>query len=177
MKETGGNDFAFDIDDAVRRYADMVYRLAVVNTRDQYEAEDAFQEVFVKLFRYKDSITSEEHLKAWLIRVTVNQCRTMATSAWNQKKVPMESVAEFADETAEEVCNAMETAEEYEEVYDAVKSLPEKYREVIHLFYYEDLAISEIARVLNRNEATVKTQLKRGRSLLGEKLKGSFKDG
>lgn len=165
MKEK--TTFVFEIDDAVRRYADTVYRLAVLNTRDKSEADDVFQEVFLKLFRHKDSIQSEEHLKAWLIRVTVNQCKSMATSVWNKRRVSLDAVAEMADESV---------SEDYSEVYDAVKSLPEKYREVIHLFYYEELQISEIARMLNRNEATIKTQLARGRKLLNEKLKGSFKD-
>lgn len=157
--------FTFEIDEAVRKYADMVYRLAVLNTRDKYEAEDAFQEVFLKLFRHKKSITSEEHLKAWLIRVTVNQCRSMATTVWNKRKVSLDAVAEMADESV---------SEDYSEVYDAVKSLPEKYREVIHLYYYEELQINEIASILKRNEATIKTQLARGRKLLNDKLKGSF---
>lgn len=162
------NAFRFEIDDAVRTYADMAYRLAVLNTNNEQEAEDAFQEVFLKLFRHKDSIQSEEHLKAWLIRVTVNQCRSMATSAWNRRTVSLEAVAEAA---------APQDDEDYSEVYDAVKTLPDKYREVIHLFYYEQLPISRIAQLLGRNEATVKTHLARGRSLLKEKLKGCFHDG
>lgn len=160
--------FRFQIDDAVRRHADMVYRLAVLNTGNEQDAQDAFQEVFLKLFRHKDSIQSEEHLKAWLIRVTVNQCRSMAASAWNRKTVSLEAVAEAA---------APQDGEDHSEVYEAVKTLPEKYRQVIHLFYYEHLPISRIAQVLDRNEATVKTHLARGRSLLKEKLKGSFRDG
>jgi RNA polymerase sigma-70 factor (ECF subfamily) len=162
------NAFRFEIDDAVRQYADMVYRLAVLNTGSEQEAQDAFQEVFLKLFRHKDSIQSEEHLKAWLIRVTVNQCRSMAASAWNRRNVSLEVVAEAA---------APQDDEDYSEVYDAVRTLPDKYREVIHLFYYEQLPISRIAQILGRNEATVKTHLARGRSLLKEKLKGSFRDG
>lgn len=160
--------FRIDIDDAVRRYADMVYRLAVLNTRDKYEAEDVFQEVFLKLFKHQNSISGEEHLKAWLIRVTVNQCRSLATTAWNKRRVSLDAVAEMATD---------EAPEEYPEVYEAVKELPDKYREVIHLFYYEELQIKEIAAVLERNEATIKTQLARGRQILNEKLKGAFEDG
>ena len=162
------NAFRFDIDEAVRQYADMVYRLAVLNTGSEQDAEDAFQEVFLKLFRHKDSIQSKEHLKAWLIRVTINQCRSMVSSAWNKRKVSLEVVAEAA---------APQNEEDYSEVYDAVKTLPDKYRQVIHLFYYEQLSISQISQALDRNEATVKTHLARGRSLLKEKLKGNFRDG
>ena len=90
--------FVVDIDDAVRRYADMVYRLAVLNTRNRYEAEDVVQEVFMKLFRHKEGICNEEHLKAWLIRVTVNQCKSLAVTVWNKRRVSMESVAEQGEE-------------------------------------------------------------------------------
>ena len=159
--------FQFEIDDAVKEYADMVYRLAVLNTSSKIEAEDIFQEVFLKLFRHKDRIKSEAHLKAWLIRVTINQCRSVMSSAWKRKTVSMEAVAE----------TAAPQEEDYSEVYDAVKALPEKYRQVIHLFYYEQLSIAQISQLLDRNEATVKTQLSRGRSLLKDKLKGGFPNG
>ena len=155
--------FQFEIEEAIERYADMVYRLAVLNTGSRFEADDIFQEVFLKLFRYRESIQSEEHLKAWLIRVTVNQCKTAATSAWSKRKVSLDVVAELAEESAEQ---------EYPEVYEAVRSLPEKYRQVIHLFYYEELSVKEISRILGRNEATVKTHLARGRKLLADRLGG-----
>ena len=147
----------------------MVYRLAVLNTRNRYEAEDVFQEVFLKLFRHKEGICNEEHLKAWLIRVTVNQCKSLAVTVWNKRRVSMESVAEQGEE--------MQADEGESEVYEAVKKLPPKYREVIHLFYYEELQIREIAAVLERNEATIKTQLARGRQMLEKMLKGAFGDG
>lgn len=167
--EKGQQPFVVDIDDAVRRYADMVYRLAMLNTRDKYEAEDVFQEVFLKLFRHKESICSEEHLKAWLIRVTVNQCRSLAVTVWNKRRVSLDAVEEQGEEPM--------MAEDYSEVYEAVRQLPEKYRAVIHLFYYEELQIKEIAQILERNEATIKTQLARGRQILNKKLKGAFEDG
>lgn len=129
------------------------------------EADDVFQEVFLKLFRYKDSIQSEEHLKAWLIRVTINQCRTLTGSVWNKRKVSLEDVAEVAE---------VPPPEDHSDVYEAVKALPEKYRQVIHLFYYEELQISQIADLLGKNEATIKTQLARGRKILKEKLGGRF---
>ena len=163
-----GQEFRINIDDAVRRYADMVYRLAMLNTRDKYEAEDVFQEVFLKLFKHQESISSEEHLKAWLIRVTVNQCRSLAVTVWNKRRVSLDAVPETAVE---------DEKEDYSEVYEAVRELPEKYREVIHLFYYEELQIKEIAQILERNEATIKTQLARGRQLLEKNLKGVLEDG
>lgn len=160
--------FKIDIDDVVRQYADMVYRLAVLNTKNKFEAEDAFQEVFLKLYKNRHKIKDEEHLKAWLIRVTVNQCRSMAISAWNKHTVSLEAT--------EEIVGTPE-AEDYSEVYEAVRKLPGKYREVIYLYYYEEQSVKEIAKILNRREATVKTQLARGRKLLNQQLKGEFGNG
>ena len=89
-------------------------------------------------------------------------------TVWNKRRVSLDAVPETAVE---------DEKEDYSEVYDAVKELPDKYREVIHLFYYEELQIKEIAAILDRNEATIKTQLARGRQLLNDKLKGAFEDG
>ena len=155
--------FEFDIDEAVRRYADMVYRLALLNVKNHSDAEDVFQEVFLKLFRYRKCIQSEEHLKVWLIRVTINQCKTMVTSAWKRHNVAHD-MSDLMDQTEEK--------EEYAEVYHMVKSLPDKYRQVIHLYYYEELSVKEIAQILGTKEATVKTRLARARKLLDQKLKG-----
>ena len=160
-------EFKINIDDAVRRYADMVYRLAMLNTRDKYEAEDVFQEVFLKLFNYQESISSEEHLKAWLIRVTVNQCRSLAVTVWNKRRVSLDAVPETAVE---------DEKEDYSEVYEAVKELPDKYREVIHLFYYEEYSVQEIAKVLKLSESNVKVRLSRGRKLLKDALKEEWED-
>lgn len=155
-------EFEFDIDAAVRRYADMVYRLARVNCKNESTADDVFQEVFLKLLRYQDSIKSEEHLKAWLITVTLNQCKSMFMSTWNKRKVSIDEIVEPAIE---------DQKEDYSELYEAVRELPQKYREAIHLFYFEQMSIREIAGILNRQEGTIKTQLNRGRQMLSEKLK------
>lgn len=163
-----GHRFEVDVEDAVRRYADMVYRLAVLNSRNIHEAEDVFQEVFLKLHKNRNKIKDEQHLKAWLIRVTVNQCRSMAVSAWNRYTVSIEQSGEMVVETE---------YKDYSEVYKAVRQLPQKYREVIYLYYYEEFQIKEIADILKRPEATVKTHLARGRRLLNELLKGEFGDG
>lgn len=157
--------FDLNVDDAVKEYADMVYRLSLLNTSNVQDAEDVFQEVFFKLFKYKDTIVSDEHLKAWLIRVTINQCKGKALLTWNKKTVLVDNIPERAVRTADK---------DYSEVYEAVKNLPQKYRRVIYLYYYEEFKISEIAKLLKKNEATIKTQLSRGKKLLNETLKGEF---
>lgn len=155
--------FSFEVEDAIRRYSDMVYRIAVLNTKDLGEADDVFQDVFLKLLRYSKSIKSEEHLKAWLIRVTINESKDSVMSIWNKRKVSIDLLAEVADDTEEK---------DFSDVYMAVRNLDVKYRDVIHLFYYEQLSIKEISEVLERKEATIKTQLARGRKMLNKELKG-----
>lgn len=153
-----------DVEQAVKSYADMVYRLALLHSKNKGEAEDAFQEVFLKLCSHQDSIISEEHLKAWLIRVTINQCRSMAVTVWNQRRVSLDEVPEpVADEK-----------EDYSEVYDAVKGLPDKYKQAIHLFYFEEMTISEIASALHKKEATIKTWISRGKKMLESRLGREF---
>ena len=144
---------------AVERWGDMVYRLALARTANVPDAEDVFQEVFLRYFRHEDRFQSDEHRKAWFIRCTVNRCKSLLTSPWRRRTVPLE--------TAEEVG----VEDDYREVYSAVLSLPAKYRAVIHLHYFEGLSVAEMAQTLNVPEGTVKSQLSRGRALLRDMLK------
>ena len=174
-----GQGFTVVVEQTVRQYADMVYRLAVSNTNVVQDAEDVFQEVFVKLVRYKDTIEDEEHLKAWLIRVTINEARRLEGSAW-KKNVSLDDSDDGGDfappeeeggETPEE---AYISGEERDIVLKEVQALPQKYREVIHLFYYEEMKITEMTQVLGINEATIKTRLRRAREILQKGLKGGI---
>ena len=144
---------------AVERWGDLVWRLALVRTANVHDAQDVFQEVFLRYFRHEDRLTSDEHRKAWLIRCTVNRAKSLLTSPWRRRTVPLETAAQIGVE------------DEYREVYSAVLALPEKYRAVIHLYYFEGLSVAEIANHLNTPEGTVKSQLSRGRALLREALK------
>ena len=175
----GGSNYTVDVDKAVRQYADMVYRLAVSNTNVVQDAEDVFQEVFVRLVRYKDKIEDEEHLKAWLIRVTVNEARRLEGSAW-KKNVSLNDSEEDTDFAPPEEAGDSTPEEEYieneekESILKKVQALPQKYREVIHLFYYEDMKITEMVNILGENEATIKTRLRRAREILEKGLKGGM---
>lgn len=150
---------------AVDKYGDMVYRIAVNQMKSKEDADDVFQEVFIKWMRYCDRFDSEEHEKAWLIRVTINQCKNILMSSWNKN----------TGELSEEVANTLSYEDEYQEegeVSAAVRQLPEKYRRVIHLFYYEELSTMEIAKTLGERESTIRTQLTRARRNLAKLLKG-----
>ncbi|MDO4565265.1 MAG: RNA polymerase sigma factor [Clostridia bacterium] len=145
-------------------YADMVYRLALVRTRNQADAEDVLQDVFFRCVRKQPSFTDREHQKAWLIKVTINCSKNTIGSAFRRHTVSDEALLNRADETPLSDSG----------VYDEVMKLPERYRTAIHLHYYEGYSVSEIARMMNANESTVKSWLFRARGLLKEQLKGEF---
>ena len=136
----------------------MVWRLALARTASVPDAEDVFQEVFLRYFRHEDGFRNDEHRKAWLIRCTVNRCKSVTASTWRRRTVPLE--------TAEEVG----VEDDHREIYAAVLSLPGKYRAVIHLHYFEGLSVAEMAEMLQVPEGTVKSQLSRGRALLRDML-------
>lgn len=152
----------------IEKYADMVYRIALLQAKNKNDADDIFQEVFLRLVKYIHTLKTEEHAKYWLMRVTVNCSKKHFSNPWKKHIVFYENESEI------EASYEMQTGEERELIYQAVKSLPEKYRSVIHFFYYEQLSIKEISEILHRKETTVKTQLSRGRDLLKEALKGDF---
>lgn len=141
------------VENVVRYYADMVYRLAFARTGTKYDADDIFQEVFLRYVTKRPAFKSEEHRKAWLLRVTVNCSNKFWNSFWKKKVQGLTGDLVFAEQ---------ETVELYEEL----QKLPPKYREVVHLFYYEDMPLEEISRVLKRKNSTVRTQLTRARAML-----------
>ena len=156
----------------IDKYGDMVYRVAVSAAGSREDAEDIFQEVFLRLVRYRHRITSEEHLKAWLLRVTVNCAKKQLGSAWRRK------VEYFDEESGIEPAD-LNAQREYEQVESgdsplssAIRQLPEGYRLVIELFYYEELSVKQIGSLLGEKESTVKSKLYRARETLRRKLEG-----
>ncbi|MGM9522712.1 MAG: RNA polymerase sigma factor [Oscillospiraceae bacterium] len=145
--------------EAVDLWGDMVWRLALARTADVHDAEDVFQEVFLRYFKNEHKLHSDEHRKAWLIRCTVNRAKSLLGSPWRRHTVPLKTAAQVG------------VLDEYREVYSAVLSLPAKYRTVIHLFYYEGLSTGEISSCLNLREGTVRSQLSRAREMLRQSLK------
>lgn len=153
-------------DTAVGRYQDMVYRVALHAVASPSDAEDVVQEVFLRLYTYKKPFDNEEHLRRWLIRVTVNICKNILKSWWRRRRVSLEDVAEppVFDEPVEQ------------ELYNVVLSLPEKYRTVLDLFYYEELSTAEIADTLGLRQSAVTTRLSRARNMLKKELGEDWKD-
>lgn len=152
-----------DLEHIVREQGDMVLRLAMANTGTKADAEDVFQEVFIRLVRSIDKIEDEDHLRHWLVRATINRCKSLFSSAHRKRELPVEELPETMEKPFDDATDTPAT--------DALQYLPEKYRTAIHLFYFEDLSISDIARILDSSEGTIKSQLSRGRKMLGESLK------
>ena len=150
-----------DLEEVMEKYGDMVYRIAITHTSSPENAEDVFQDVFIayseKILGFKD----EEHKKAWLIRVTINKCKNILASSWNRKTVELDEKLGF--ETEEELG-----------VFEAVNNLPENYKTVIYLIYYEGYKVKEIAEILKTNENTIKTWAFRAREMLKASLEGGF---
>lgn len=161
-------------------YADMVYRIALVRTKSRAQAEDIQQDVFMALVRYSDRIRSEAHLKAWLIRVTENACHKHYRSLWIKLTVLYDDALykETDSGSAPPDPGGYPGADDPDHLYDevvqeAVEQLPDNYRTVVHLFYYEEMPVREIARALNTSEQNVKTRLSRARDKLRQQLEGT----
>ena len=144
-----------DTQQVVEQYGDMVWRLALAHTGRFHDAEDVFQEVFLRYMRSQDKLKSAEHVRAWLIRCTINRSKSLHTSAWRRSIVPLE-----------EHLTGAGMDEEARSVYSAVLSLPQIYRTALHLYYFEGLSVAEIAQATGCREGTVKSRLSRGRELL-----------
>lgn len=137
-------------------YSDTIYKIAYNITGNADDSYDVCQEVFFRLIKNKEKIKNEEHLKAWLIRTTINCGKSTATEAYKRHTIPLSSVAE----------NMASIKDNYDDIIELVLKLPEKYKTVIHLHYYEELTIETIAETLGVSKNTVKTRLARGRKLL-----------
>ena len=150
-------DFALP-EAAFRKYADTVYRLAFVRTGSRSDSDDILQEVFLRYMKVWRKMESEEHIKATLIRITVNCSNSLLSSAWFKKTDPLDENISVTDNNTAE--NAL----------GEVLKLPVKYRTVIHLHYYMGYSVAEIAEITKTNPSTVKTRLARARGQLKKTL-------
>jgi len=152
---------------AVEEYQDMVFHLALHMLGTPADADDAVQEVFLRLFRQAAPFQGEEHLRRWLLRVTANYCKDVLKSPWRRRRASLEEVP------------AVDPAfrrEEERALYEAVMALPEKYRAVLDLFYYEDLPVREIGEILSISPSAVTTRLSRAREMLKLRLGEEWQD-
>lgn len=151
-----------EVNRAIERYADTVRRLCVVHLKNEADAEDIFQNVFLKYALSTGDFESEEHERAWMIRVTINACKDLLKSFFRSRTVSIDEVVE----------QAADLHQEHREVLEAVLSLPEKYRDVVYLHYYEGYTAPEIGNILQKKPNTIYTLLTRSKTLLRQKLGG-----
>lgn len=147
--------YRYTYEEIADKYIDTIYRLALSRTKSQQYAEDITQDVFVKLISSRKNFESEEHLKAWLLRVTINLTKDLFSSSWFKTTDALSEDISYRDE-------------EKSDLYYAVMKLSQKYRTVIHLHYYEGYSVDEIAKITGASPGTVKSQLHRGRQMLKE---------
>ncbi len=147
-------------------YQSNLFVVAFNICKNAQDAEDIVQETFVQYYTIRKEFESEQHIRAWLIRVAVNKAKNVTRTFWRRNKVSIEDYMETL---------TFETPES-ENLFETVMRLPEKYRIVIHLYYYEDYAVREIADILKLSESNVKIRLSRGRALLKKILKEEWDD-
>lgn len=153
------------VDDIFQKYADRIFSAAFSVCQNRADADDAVQDTLIRYDALQKDFASEVHLKAWLLRVAINRAKDLRSSFWRRNTVEWEDCADIAFQAPED-----------SRLFEAVMRLPEKYRTVIHLFYYEGYAVEEISGILRRPAGTVKSQLNRGRALLKNMLQEEWND-
>lgn len=141
-----------DPEELARRYGPAVFRLAYARTGSRTDAEDVMQEVFLRLLRARPTFSDEEHAKAWLLRVAANCANDLFRAPWRKREEPLSEGMPAPQEP------------EHGGVVEAVLALPPKYRAAVHLYYYEELSVEEIAAILGKRPGTIKSRLYRART-------------
>lgn len=150
------------IDKTINEYGDMVTRICMMNLRNSEDAKDCFQEVFIKLYHYQQDFKDDEHLKAWLIRVSINTCKDYQRKFYKHM-IDIEDLI-ITDQQVEL------------KLLPILLTLKPKYKNILYLHYYEGYKINEISMILNINENTIKSRLNRGRKILKSKLGDEYNE-
>ena len=148
----------------IEKYKNNIYAVAFNICKNKYDAEDVVQDTFIQYLSHKKDFQSEQHIRAWIIRVAINKAKNKNNLFFRRNSLPLEDYMETL---------TFESDESYE-LFEAVMKLPEKYRIVIHLFYYEDYSVQEIADILKITQTNVKVRLSRGRLSLRKTLKEAW---
>lgn len=143
----------------VEKFSGLVFRVALCHVKDPADADDIMQDVFLALYTCKKGFADDEHIKAWLIRVTVNKCTNLLRSCRRRLSVPIENAEELP----------FQPKERFTLIPQLMKLNP-KYRSVLYMFYYEDFPVGKIAELLGEKQSTITTRLARGRNKLRELL-------
>ena len=158
-----------DLERIIGTYGNAVLRMCFLYLKDVHLAEDATQETFLKVYRSYGQFDGESGEKTWIMRIAINVCKDFLRSAWNRRVNVVEALSDVP--VTQEYPHADDT------VLRAVMELKPHYKEVILLFYYQDMKISDIARMLNAPESTISVRLKRARDQLKKRLEGWYGEG
>ncbi|WP_300627238.1 sigma-70 family RNA polymerase sigma factor [uncultured Thomasclavelia sp.] len=151
-----------EVNRVIELYGDTVRRLCMIYLKNYADTEDIFQNVFLKYATSSIKFENDEHEKAWFIRVTINKCKDLLKSFFKNRTVSLDDIVEKPEAIPSD----------YREVLEAVLSLPQKYRNVVYLHYYEGYSAPQISHILGKNVNTVYTLLTRSKKMLREKLGG-----
>ena len=154
------------VQELVEMYKDNIYAAAFNICKSAADAEDVVQDTFLQYYMTKKEFDDEKHIRYWILRVAINKAKNIQSSFRRKNEMSLEDYVETL---------TFETPES-RELFEEVMKLPEKYRVVIHLFYYEDYSIKEIAKILRVTESSVKVRLSRGRAKLKDALKEEWED-
>ena len=146
------------------KYLDCIYRVAVNGCKNFADAEDVVQNTFIKLWERTENFDDEAYARKWLIRVAVNECHSLWRSGWKRHTAYLEELAEEPVFSTPEKSN----------LYFAVQKLPQKYRQIVYLYYYEEYSVREIAEMIKLSETAVKSRLHRARQQLKSDLKEAW---
>lgn len=154
------------VQELFEEYQDSLYAAAFNVCKNAEDAKDVVQDTFIQYYSLKKEFDSEQHLRAWLLRVAINKAKNMNRTFWRRNKRALDDYME----------TLVFESPQSEELFETVMELPEKYRIVIHLFYYEDYSVREIGDILKISDSNVKVRLSRGRLLLKERLQEEWND-
>ena len=155
---------AFKFNAIADEYIDVVYRVSLSYCKNKSDAEDVVQNTFVKLLKTDTEFVDDEHIRNWLVKVAVNECKNISKSFWYR------NITSF-DELEKE---PEYTQSDEKELFEEVMKLPKKYSVVLHLYYYEGYSVKEIAQILEISESNVQTRLMRARNKLKENLQEAW---
>ena len=147
---------ADDIETLIANYGDMLYRLCLIMLKNESDAEDAVQETYIKYFQKAPIFESQEHQKAWLIRVATNKCRDTLRFRLKHPQIDNENIGKLVSDSSDSG------------ILEALTVVPEKFRLILTLYYIEENRIEDIAKIIGKSSSAVKMRLQKGRKLLEE---------
>ncbi|UGB28701.1 sigma-70 family RNA polymerase sigma factor [Metabacillus sp. B2-18] len=158
------------MDEIMKRYGQEILHLVYSYVKNKAVAEDLTQEIFIKCYKAYPTFNKKSKLRTWVWRIAINHCKDYLKSWYNKNVIVTEEESTNTSTNGETIEQTLIQKDEDHRLVSAVMNLPIKYREVIYLYYYEELLIKEIALLIEKKESTVKTRLKRAKELLKDSL-------